>query len=73
MQYPKMIVVCEDHNGFPSIYPCKVACTLEQIADYDHYEKAMDQAMDDGYIPLIAISEQDGAFTDFNFKDGDFH
>ena len=73
MQYPKMIVVCQDSDGRPSIYPCKVACNLEEFENDEHYEMANYQAMDDGYYPLMVISEQDGAFTDFSFKDEDFH
>lgn len=72
MKYEQMIVVCQCPDGRPSIYPCKVSCTLEEIAEYDHYEMAMDQARDDGYFPLIAISEQDNAFMDFSFNDEDF-
>jgi hypothetical protein len=59
---PKVVVLCMDANGEPTFYTVAPECTLKQVADGEHYERAKNNAREDFYEdPMIAFDATDPA------------
>lgn len=57
----KCVVACYNASGEPDLFFCKVRCTEEEYSYGDHYEKAEDYAVEQGYSGgMVVFDENDG-------------
>lgn len=61
-RYPKMAVLCRNSEGAPELHTCSPEASAVQIENGDHYELAVENAVDNGYKgPFLAFDETDPA------------
>jgi len=57
----KCVVACHNASGEPDLFFVKVACSQEEYDYGDHYEKAEDEATQQGYSgSMVVFDENDG-------------
>lgn len=58
-----MVVAGHNGNGEPDFFFCYVSASAEEINNGDHYDKANNAAIENGYdnVSLVAFDEHDGA------------
>jgi hypothetical protein len=60
--YPRVAVLCRNSEGEPEFHTCTPAVTHEQLTNGEHYERAKDNAADNGFEePMIAFDATDQA------------
>ena len=58
----KCVIACSNASGEPDLYFVKVRCKESQYEEGDHYRKAENQAIEDGYEePFVSFDENDSA------------
>ena len=58
--YPKVIVLCRNAEGEPEFHSCTPEVTHQEMIDGVHYDKAIENAQDNGY---------EGPFQAFDMTD----
>lgn len=67
----RVVVACNDKNGFPVFFPVIVCCSEKHNSEGIHYNLAEKRAEDELYKgPMISFDESDG--PDWLFKQFDW-
>lgn len=61
-QLCRVVVLCANSEGAPEFYLCSLAASAEERHDGRHYEQAIAEAREHGYVaPMIAFDHTDPA------------
>lgn len=57
----KCVVACHNAAGSPDLFFCKVNCTEQDYGNGEHYDRAENEARNQGYEgPMVTFDENDG-------------